>query len=991
MSRLGGRPLPSGVVTFLFTDIEGSTRLLRRLGEDAYSAALDEHHSLLRSAFDSQGGHELGTEGDSFFVAFASPSDAVSACLDAQSALHNHAWAEKGEIRVRMGLHSGMAIPTDDGRYVALAVHQAARIAAAGHGGQVLVSSATAALIVDGLPPGSSLLDLGRYRLKDFDEPQPISQLASEEMETEFPPLKALAEHATNLPKMRTSFVGRDVERREVTKLLEANRLVTVVGPGGAGKTRLAVEVAADIAGGHPDGAWITEFQDLRDGSLVAHAVGASVGVADEPGRSHIDIVVDGLRRKRLVLVLDNCEHLVDDIAGMVDAILTSCPDVTVLATSREPLGVQGEHVWRLPELATPGSAALSPEALLEFDAVRLFIDRAAAARNDFVFGPGNAASVGEICKRLDGIPLAIELAAARVRSLSPQELARRLDDRFRMIVGSDRRAVPRQQTLRALIDWSYGLLSDQERTLLARLSVFASGFTVDAAEAVGVAGTIELIEVLDLLTALVDKSLVIADHLEGPTRYRILETIQQFAAERLDELGMTDDACMAHLRWCRDLAASAGAGLVSPQQAAWLDRCEIERANFRVAMEWASGSGGDADTAMEIGVALHRFWVVRGPAIEGYRWLENALQSSSELTSKRAWAHQRAGSLAGHGHDTGAARRHHEAALALARQLTDRELEALALDELGQTARAAGDLDAAVHYGRQAVVVATNAGDTVRATCLCNLAGTFLYRGRHHEARSFFEEALPLLEAGGDEYGVGVTLANLAVAAYQQGDLQACRRYSSAARKIQEQLGDARGLAMSLNLAAQVETELGNISTAEPLASQALSIFRDLGNQYHLSIAIETLAEIRLQGGGDPELLLEEKLALDSAIGFMDGKASALSQKARLLMARSEPEKAAKIADGAVAEARSSGNEMVLATALSTAARIAAHRGQQGDAGALIDESLALWRDIGHPRSLVRFLEDLAGVLEDAGETERAAALRSEAALVVDGVALER
>ena len=952
--------LPSGVVTFLFTDIEGSTRVLQQLGATAYKGVLDEHRRLLRSVFDDHQGHELGTEGDSFFVVFSTPDDALCACVAAQRALERHPWPGDTAIRVRMGLHSGVAEPTDDGRYVALAVHQAARVAAAGHGGQVLLSSTTAQLLGDRCRPAAELVDLGRYRLKDFDDPETIYQVRSDGLRDEFPPLKVLPATLGNLPVLRTTFIGRETERRDLLKLLETNTLVTIVGTGGSGKTRLALEVAREAAPDEPGGAWVAELEALHDEEAVAHAVASAVGLRSDPERTTLETVVHGLTEKRLLLVVDNCEHVLEAIAGVVDAVLDRCPGVTVLATSREPLGVPGERVWRLPVLETPPSSDLPSEAIASFEGVRLFLDRASAARHDFTFGSHNAGAIAEICRRLDGIPLAIELAAARAGSVSPEDLVRRLDHRFGVIVGSSRRAVPRQQTLRALIEWSYDLLDEREQTFFDRLSVFEGGFTLDAAAAVA-GEDIDADDAFDLVSALVDKSLVVVDDVDGATRYRLLETIRAFAAERLGERAA--ETRLAHLRWYRNMAAEARRGLQSRDQPAWLQRCEAERANLRAAMEWACGDPDRAEVALEMGSAIYRFWLVRGPVAEGFELLDAALEASSAPTPERAWALLRVASLAERQGDSGGARARQSQAVALARELGDVDLEALALNDIGVAARDAGDLETGADLGEEALVLARAGDGSALGTCLCNLGGTYLAASRHREARALLEEARAHLSRDGDVYGLSVATHNLGIAAFQEGDLEACRRFVTEARTLHQQLQDENGEGIVLAALAQVEQAEGDLEAADRAASAALAILREVGSPVSVSIVLGIVAEIRVGLGQDVSALLDEKLAWDTAAGFLAGEATALIVRAQLESRGSDLAAASATVADAVAKARESGNDAVVADALAAAGEVELRRSRHGEALAAYDEAASIYRRLGHKRAEVQTLEALKQV----------------------------
>ncbi len=477
--------LPTGTVTFLFTDIEGSSARWEK-HEAAMSPALARHDALLRESFAAHGGHAFKTVGDAFCAVFATAPDAVAAALLAQQKLVAEPWdAALGGVRVRMAVHTGAA-EMREADYFGPPLNRVARLLSIGHGGQALLSQPTFELVRDHLPAGADLRDLDLHRLKDLQRPEHVYQLLHPALPADFPKLKSLDPLTNNLPIQATSFVGREKEIKEVKALLAKTRLLTLTGSGGAGKTRLSLQVAADLVEGEGDGVWLAEFAPLSDPGLVPQTVAQALGVREEPGRPITQTLVDFLKPKSLLLVLDNCEHVLDAAAQLCDAILRACPNVRIIASSREGLNIAGETTYRIPSLTVPDlRQTATPESLSQYEAVRLFIERAQAAQPAFSVTNANAPAVAQICHRLDGIPYAIELAAAKVRALSAEQISARLDDRFRLLTGGSRTALPRQQTLRAMIDWSYDLLSPEEQTLLRRLSVFAGGWTLEAAEAV--------------------------------------------------------------------------------------------------------------------------------------------------------------------------------------------------------------------------------------------------------------------------------------------------------------------------------------------------------------------------------------------------------------------------------------------------------------------------------------------------------------------------
>ena len=582
--------LPSGTVTFLFTDLEGSTRLWQE-HPDAMRPALARHDTIIRDAIEAHGGHFVKTTGDGAHAAFATASDAIEAAIDAQGALASETWALPDPLRVRIGIHSGPA-ELRDGDYYGTTVNRAARIMSVAYGGQVVVSLATQELARDA---GVEVVDLGEHRLKDLGQPERIFQVVHPELEREFPPLRSLDTFTTNLPLQRTSFLGRDAELAAVAAALAGSRLVTLTGVGGVGKTRLAVQVAADSVAEFPDGVWLVELAPVGDPDAVSDTVATAVGLVPQPGLSMTASIAQALTGRRSLLVLDNCEHVVDAVADLVEEILARPGPVKILATSREGLRVAEEHLWPVPSLGGRDGGG--------DDAVLLFVERARAATPDFALAaPGDVEVVGEICRRLDGIPLAIELAAARTISMSTPELRDRLDDRFRLLAGS-RRGLERHQTLRHAVQWSYDLLDDDERVLLTRCSVFVGGFDLPAAVAVAGGDALDEYAVLDLLDALVLKSLLGADRSSGHTRYSMLETIRQFAQEQLAATADLAEIRVRHTRYFAGEAAVVLRWWDGPRQNEAYEWLARELANLRDAFQ-AALDVDDVDSAATIAIS---------------------------------------------------------------------------------------------------------------------------------------------------------------------------------------------------------------------------------------------------------------------------------------------------------------------------------------------------------------------------------------------------
>ena len=830
-------------LTFLFTDIEGSTALLGRLGEDVYAQVLAGHHALIRSALVAHDGSEVGTEGDAFFAVFSSPRACVAAVLQMQQALQAHAWPDGEQVRVRMGIHCGEAAKTTTG-LVGLEVHRAARVAAVAHGGQVLVSEAAAVLVRDGLPPGAALASLGSHRLKDLGRPEHIFQLRAAGLRAEFPPLRSLGNPAlpNNLPAQLSAFIGRDREVAEVRALVESARLVTLTGAGGCGKTRLALQVAAELLDGSGDGVWLAELAAVTDQDAVPAAICDALRLAVHPGRPALEALLDALALQDVLIVVDNCEHLIGGCAKTAEAIVRHCPRVHLLATSREPLGIGGEIIYRVPSLSLPGpdgSAALAPGSS---DAVALFAERA-RAHGVVLDVDGQAGPlVVSVCRRLDGMPLAIELAAARLRSMSLAELHDRLDQRFRLLTGGSRTALERQQTLRAAVGWSYSLLTGAERVLLARLSVFAGGFDLDAAEAVCGSGDLDVLAVADLLGSLVDKSLVVAEPAGAGLRYRLLETIRLFAAERLVEAGDDEAAAVAAAHWAHFLSvAEAAAGyLTGPEQGEWLARLDADLANLRRAAGYAAGRPDGTALVLRLGAALGwRYWLARSREQEALDLLVPVLRRPDAGAHPALFAAALTAAAAVACYvDVPLARQLAEQAVQVARQLGDEQLLSKALVMLREAYFFAGEPEAGRPFAREAVELARQLGDDV---LLAEGLTAYLFTTDPGRDGHLWAEAIACTERSGDHFINCLLHNNAGEFALDAGDLPAARAHLEAAAEAGKQIGYPETLVMA-NL-SRVQRAEGDSAGARSTLEAALRINRRNGNSTYMASAILLLA----------------------------------------------------------------------------------------------------------------------------------------------------
>jgi non-specific serine/threonine protein kinase len=671
------------------------------------------------------------------------------------------------------------------------------------------------------------------HRLKDLQEPEHLFQVVYPNLPADFPPLKSLNVRLNNLPIQLTSFIGREREIAEVKRLLGAAQLVTLTGSGGAGKTRLALQVAADVLDGYRDGAWLAEFAPTSDPRLVPKTVAAALGVLEQPGREMLETLVDALRHKTLLLVLDNCEHLLTACADLAAALLRACSQVRLLATSRERLGVSGERLWRVPSLSLPDVRHLPPaEDLVQYDAVCLFVDRTVAAAPSFTVTGENAPAIAQICQRLDGIPLAIELAAARMKGLSVGQIAARLDDRFRLLTEGSRPVLPRHQTLGAAIGWSYNLLSATERMTLRRLSVFPGGWTLEAAEAVCPGDGVEASDILDLLTLLVDKSFVIAEIQDHSARYRFLETVRQYGWDRLVE--SREDAVMRarHRDWYLDLAERTEPKLRGPEQEVWFDQLETEHDNLRAALEWSKTDGDNTNTLLRLAIALFDFWEWCGHFSEGRRWLESALaRDRGESAPIRIKALNRAGDLTVIQGDLQRSARFYEEGLARSRALGDKSGIASALYGLGGAASRQGDYEQARELLMESLALFQETKNNYETGVILHSLGTLARHQRDYEAaQAFYQDSLVLRRDVGNTAGIALTICSQGWAALLRGDHKRAMALWNEALTLAARLKSKRTIAWCLAGMSGAAAEDGQLERAARLSGAAEGLLNVLG-----------------------------------------------------------------------------------------------------------------------------------------------------------------
>jgi predicted ATPase/class 3 adenylate cyclase/DNA-binding CsgD family transcriptional regulator len=945
--------LPSGTVTLLLADVEGSTRLWETRPEvmAAAVALLDSVLSEVIANHDGVRPVEQG-EGDSFVVAFARASDAVACALELQL-------APLAPMRLRIGVHTGEIRLRDDANYIGPTINRTARLRDLAHGGQTVLSGVTEALVVDGLPADAWLTDLGTHRLRDVPRPERVVQLCHPDLANEFPPLRvSTAVASVRLPVQLTSFVGRDAELTRMQQLLAENRLVTLTGAGGVGKTRLAVQVAAGMAGEFGEGVWLVDLAPITDPELVSVAVARALGLTDQPGRSTMDTLTRFIGDRRILVVLDNCEHLLNASAALIIALLGACPRLTLLATSREPIGAPGEVSWRVPSLS------------LADEAIELFTDRARHARPDFAVTNANAATVGEICQRLDGMPLAIELAAARVRALSLAEILDSLHDRFRLLTGGARTAVRRQQTLRASVDWSHALLTEPERVLLRRLAVFVGGFDLEAARVVAAGGEVHGYQVFDQLTLLVDKSLVVAEDSGDRTRYRLLETVRQYAAEKLGESGEADAVRTRH----RDHYTAMAAPLDSPPDDGYerlIAQAVVEMDNLRAAFAW-SNENSDTEVAMQLASSLWPLWAKRGRGREGLAWFDVVLTAEhghhGEVTAAvraRALADKAVidAALMGDYRSKDKA----EQALAIARELDDQALLVRSL--YACCVMNAPTPESARPYFVEAIALARARGDRwMLSRILVSQAYAAAMAGDPIGARAAAEEGRDVADAIGDWLESGRCRAWLGFIQMMQGDLAGAVGQFGDALTRAEAAHDLIYVVLALTGQALALAHQGEINAAPSAADAAIAAAAELGGLAE-SAACAALAIAAFAAGDVPTARCVAETIVQHGITQAPTAVECLAQVAlvgnHLIAARDWAEEAVSTTTG-----------WWHMLALTTRARVAIARGEPEQAGRDLHDALLCGADIQARTGIADILESLADITGDAGSHREAARL---------------
>ena len=866
---------PTGTVTLLFTDIEGSTKLFQEFPEKLPSA-LRRHNEILRDAIESNSGHVFKIVGDAYCCAFENVADAVSAAVEVQRNLSEEEWDE-AEIKIRIGIHSGNAEWNGHDYMGYMTLARATRVMSAAYGEQILVSDdAYVNLDLPKLGLGKegddlSFRDLGERRLKDVIEPIRLFQVLSKDLREEFPPLKTLDARPNNLPIQLTSFIGREKEMKDVKYNLKLNRLLTLTGTGGAGKSRLSLQTGADLIDDFANGVWFVELAAVNDPEFLTAAIINSLGIKEELKKTPEETLTDHLRDKEILIILDNCEHLINACADLTERLLSSCPKLKIIATSRESLNCSGEQIFKIPALSHPDpNSKDTPEQLTQYESVRLFIERALSVNPKFRVNNENAPALADVCSRLDGIPLAIELAAARIKTLSIEKIFERLDDRFNLLTGGKRTALPRQQTLRALIDWSYDLLTESEKIIWSRLSVFSGGWTLEAAEEICSDNTIKKNDIIDHLSELVEKSIIIYN--ESKERYNILETIKQYGREKLE---YENEIFQRHLDYYLYLAQRAEPELNRSDAKLWLDKLEADHNNFIISIEW-SLSNENKEKGAVIATAFEQFWKIRGHYSTGIRLYENILQNQGELSKAiKGKLLLRIGVFKFQQGDYEQTKIYCEESLSIGKEIGDKKVIAGSKNTLGNIASDQGNYEEAKKYFEESLDTKIEIGDKSGiAITLHNLGLLAFVKGDYEQAKKFNEDSLAIRKEIGDKHGISFSLQNLGHLALEKGYHEQAKKYFEESLCIRKEIGDKNGIAYSFNYLGNLANYGGDKELAKKYYEDSLKIFKEIGDKRGIADSHHSQGNLASEKG-DYALaknFFEEEMAIRKEIGDKNG-----------------------------------------------------------------------------------------------------------------------
>ncbi|MCB0727575.1 MAG: tetratricopeptide repeat protein [Ignavibacteriae bacterium] len=925
--------IPTGAVTFLFTDIEGSTKLSQDFPEKL-NAALERHNLILKKALESNKGFIYDTIGDSFFCAFENAGDAVKAAVEIQTDLGKEIWDE-AVIRVRIGIHSGMAEWNGD-RYMGyITLARVARVMSAAYGEQILISNDAYKLfsnqkdtktqrenesdslcLSDLVVKNVCFRDLGERRLKDVIEPIRLYQVESEGLRKEFPPLKTLDARPNNLPIQLTSFIGREKEMKFVKEELKNSRLLTLTGTGGAGKSRLSLQAAADLIDDFANGVWFTELAAVSDPVFLPIAIINALGLKEENSKTPEVTLSDYLKDKEILIILDNCEQIIESCAKLTEKLLLRCPDLKIIATSREALNISGEQTYKIPPLSQPDPDCKdTPEQLIQYESVRLFIERALSVNHEFRVNKENAMVLAKVCSRLDGIPLAIELAAARSKVLSVDKINERLDDRFKLLTGGKRTALPRQQTLRALIDWSYDLLSDKEKNLWNRLSVFSGGWTLEAAEEICSDNIIDSGEIFEILSSLIEKSIVIYN--DEKERFLILETIRQYAYDKIKETGEYEKFSDKHLKFYLGLAETKSKKLRGIESESNIKIFENEIGNLEKALKWSVENPAN-ENGLRLSSAIFMFWQIRGYITEGIHWLETILETNTETNSP---------------------------------------LYCSVICKLGNYKRLKGDVDKARDLIVESLKIRRELGDkSGTAESLIRLGILEYDQGRFDESAVLYEESLAIYRELGNKSSIAIVLNNLANVFSNQGNYSGSFSLYEESLAARRESGDMVGIAVCLTNLGILSFEMGEYEKAEALLQESLQLRHLTGNKEGIAISILNLGNVSYNQGDYVNALKLYKESLDISIEI-DEKgciADSLYNLGKTLLEQNDLEKALELFIESLDISQRIKAKTKIADTLLSMGRVAFERKEFEQSKRYYKESLELYRETGNRRYIV-------------------------------------
>ncbi len=991
---------PTGNVTFLFTDIEGSTRLAQEFPESLHTA-LEKHHAIVQNAIESNNGFAFEIVGDSFCCAFENTEDAVKAAVQIQINLSSEMCQLSGQerkncaIRVRIGIHSGNAEWNGKTYMGYITLARTARVMSAAYGEQILISKDAYELCCP--KPGSrkeetesniSFRDLGERRLKDVIEPIRLFQVVSKELREEFPPLMTLDARPNNLPVQLSGFIGRADEIKHAKELLKDNRLLTLTGTGGLGKTRFSLQVAADLIDDFANGVWFVDLAAVSDPVFLPITILNDLGLKEEQKKTPEETLGEHLKDKEILIILDNCEQIIESCAKLTENLLLTCPKLKVIATSREALNCKGEQTYRIPPLTVPDpNHNNTPEQLTQYESVRLFIERALAVNPKFRVTNENAPALAEVCSRLDGIPLAVELAATRTKILSVEKIYERLDDRFKLLTGGKRTALPRQQTLRALIDWSYDLLSEDEKILWSRLSVFSGGWTLESAEEVCSDEKITKNDMLDLLSQLTEKSVIIYD--ETKDRYRILESLKQYGIEKLPD---RNEIFIQHLNYFLKLSKKAKPELIGENTKFWMNIIEADHNNFLSAIEWSVNNENKEKGAV-ISDALGSFWSRMGKYSTGIRLIEIILESSGSLSKLLKgdilnWIGNFRISMG----DNEQAKKYLEESLDLSKEIGDKRGIAESMLRLGNVTNSLGDFELAKNYYEESQDVYKEIGSKsgIAATTL-SLGQIAFNQGDYGLAKKYFEESLFIFKEIGHKYGIALSIHNLGDVSLLQGDYELAKKYLKEGLDLLKEIGNKKGVAFSINTLGNIALNQGDYEHAKKYYEESLFIFKEIGHKYGIALSILSLGMVVFNQGYSEQAkkYYEESLDIRMEIGDKNGIAESIKNVGNVAYVQGDYQQAEKYYKESLDIYKEIGSKNGIASSINSLGNIAFCKKDFEQANKYFKESLAIFTEIVDKIGITNSINNLGKTAYSLGDFEKAIKLISAAENVLESMGI--